>query len=66
MNSNDPNACQSLGDRKIVEPAVSADDFVEFFSSYKVPSAKALSLELSFVAMKYVPPTSVQLTLLDQ
>lgn len=33
---------------------------------YAKLSEKALSRELSFAAMKYEPPTSVQLTLLDQ
>lgn len=32
----------------------------------KESSMKAFKRELSLVAMKYVPPTSVQLTLLDQ
>lgn len=34
--------------------------------SYEVESMKAFNRELSLVAMKYVPPTSVQLTLFDQ
>ena len=33
---------------------------------YPKLSTKDFSLELSLVAMKYVPPTSVQLTLFDQ
>lgn len=33
---------------------------------HRVLSMKDFKRELSLVAMKYVPPTSVQLTLLDQ
>lgn len=35
-------------------------------TSYSMLSTNAFNLELSLVAIKYVPPTSVQLTLLDQ
>ena len=50
-------------ERSMCHAKISSQAAIE---DYGVFSMKAFSRELSLVAMKYVPPTSVQLTLLDQ
>lgn len=53
----------TTNERSMCDAKISSQAAIE---DYGVFSMKAFSRELSLVAMKYVPPTSVQLTLLDQ